>query len=114
MSDCLFCKIIKGEIPAEIVAENDHALAFRDINPQASTHVLIIPKVHIPSTHDLNNENIDALSQMALLANEISDSEGIKDSGYRWVINTGNDGGQTVFHIHLHLLGGRQMNWPPG
>ena len=66
------------------------------------------------STRDLNNENIDALSQMALLANEISDSEGIKDSGYRWVINTGNDGGQTVFHIHLHLLGGRQMNWPPG
>ena len=114
MSDCLFCKIIKGEIPAEIVAENDHALAFRDINPQASIHVLIIPKVHISSTRDLNNENIDALSQMALLANEISDSEGIKDSGYRWVINTGNDGGQTVFHIHLHLLGGRQMNWPPG
>ncbi len=114
MSDCLFCKIIKGEIPAEIVAENNHALAFRDINPQASTHVLIIPKVHISSTRDLNNENIDALSQMALLANEISDSEGIKDSGYRWVINTGNDGGQTVFHIHLHLLGGRQMNWPPG
>ena len=114
MSDCLFCKIIKGEIPAEIVAENDHALAFRDINPQASTHVLIIPKVHISSTRDLNNENIDTLSQMALLANEISDSEGIKDSGYRWVINTGNDGGQTVFHIHLHLLGGRQMNWPPG
>jgi len=114
MSDCLFCKIIKGEIPAEIVAENNYALAFRDINPQASTHVLIIPKVHISSTRDLNNENIDALSQMALLANEISDSEGIKDSGYRWVINTGNDGGQTVFHIHLHLLGGRQMNWPPG
>ena len=114
MSDCLFCKIIKGEIPAEIVADNDHALAFRDINPQASTHVLIIPKVHISSTRDLNNENIDALSQMALLANEISDSKGIKDSGYRWVINTGNDGGQTVFHIHLHLLGGRQMNWPPG
>ena len=75
MSDCLFCKIIKGEIPAEIVAENDHALAFRDINPQASTHVLIIPKVHISSTRDLNNENTDALSQMALLANEISDSE---------------------------------------
>ncbi len=114
MSDCLFCKIIKGEIPAEIVAENNYALAFRDINPQASTHVLIIPKVHISSTRDLNNENIDALSQMALLANEISDSEGIKDSGYRWVINTGKDGGQTVFHIHLHLLGGRQMNWPPG
>ncbi len=114
MSDCLFCKIVKGEIPAEIVAENDHALAFRDINPQASTHVLVIPKVHIASAQDLNNENVDALSHMALLANEISDAEKIKDSGYRWVINTGDDGGQTVFHIHLHLLGGRQLNWPPG
>jgi len=114
MSDCLFCKIIKGEITAEIVAENDYALAFRDINPQASTHVLVIPKVHITSTRDLNNDNVDAFSKMVLLANEISASEGIKDSGYRWVINTGDDGGQTVFHIHLHLLGGRQMNWPPG
>ena len=114
MPDCLFCKIIKGEIPAEIVAENDHALAFRDINPQASTHVLVIPKVHIASTGDLNKDNIDALSHMALLANEIAISEGLTDSGYRWVINTGDDGGQTVFHIHLHLLGGRQLNWPPG
>ena len=114
MSDCLFCKIINGEIPAEIVAENDQVLAFRDINPQASTHVLVIPKVHIESTRNLNNDNIDVLSHMALLANEISDSEKIKDSGYRWVINTGGDGGQTVYHIHLHLLGGRQMNWPPG
>ena len=114
MSDCLFCKIIDGEIPAEIVAKNDHALAFRDINPQASTHVLVIPREHIASTRELNKDNIDALSQMALLANEIAISEGLTDSGYRWVINTGDDGGQTVFHIHLHLLGGRQLNWPPG
>ena len=114
MSDCLFCKIIDGEIPAEIVAKSDHALAFRDINPQASTHVLVIPREHIASSRDLNKDNIDALSHMALLANEISISEGLTNSGYRWVINTGDDGGQTVFHIHLHLLGGRQLNWPPG
>lgn len=114
MSDCLFCKIINGEIPAKIVAENDHALAFRDINPQASTHVLVIPKVHIASTRELNDDNVDALSHMALLANEISDTEEISEDGYRWVINTGANGGQTVFHIHLHLLGGRQLNWPPG
>ena len=114
MSDCLFCKIIEGEIPAEIVAKNEHALAFRDINPQASTHMLVIPREHIASTRDLNKDNIDGLSQMALLANEIAISEGLTDSGYRWVINTGDDGGQTVFHIHLHLLGGRQLNWPPG
>jgi len=114
MSDCLFCKIINGEISADIVAENDHAKAFRDINPQAPTHVLVIPKVHIGSTRDLNDDNVDALTQMVLLANEIADSEGISDDGYRWVMNTGSHGGQTVFHIHLHLLGGRQLNWPPG
>ena len=114
MSDCLFCKIIEGEIPTEIVAENEHALAFRDINPQATTHMLVIPRKRIASTRELIKENVDALSHMALLANEISISEGISDNGYRWVINTGSHGGQTVFHIHLHLLGGRQMNWPPG
>ena len=114
MSDCLFCKIIDGEIPAEIVAENDYALAFRDINPQASTHILVIPREHIASTQDLHKDNMDTLLHLALLANEIAISEGLTDSGYRWVINTGDDGGQTIFHIHLHLLGGRQFNWPPG
>jgi histidine triad (HIT) family protein len=114
MSDCLFCKIIQGKIPVEIVAENEHALAFRDINPQASTHVLVIPREHIASTRELIEQNISALSHMALLANEISISEGVLDDGYRWVINTGSNGGQTVFHIHLHLIGGRKMNWPPG
>ena len=114
MLDCLFCKIADGEILAEIVAENNHALAFRDINPQASTHVLVIPREHISSTSELNEENVYLLSQMALLANEVAIADGIVDSGYRWVINTGNHGGQTVFHIHLHLLGGRQLNWPPG
>ena len=112
--DCLFCKIINGVIPADIVDQNDTALAFRDINPQAATHILIIPKAHIASTRDLKYGNIHCLSEMAVMANKIADSEGISESGYRWVINTGNDGGQTVHHLHLHLLGGRQLKWPPG
>ena len=115
MSDnCLFCKIIKGEIPADIVGQTDHALAFRDINPQSPTHVLIIPKKHIVSTRDLNVGNIYYLSKMAFLAHKVSYNEKIIEDGYRWVINTGNKGGQTVDHLHLHLLGGRNMTWPPG
>ena len=114
MENCLFCRIIDGQVSAEIVGENDKALAFRDINPQAPTHVLVIPREHIESTKDLHKNNIDAISHMVLLAKEIAVSEGLIDSGYRWVINTGDYGGQTVFHIHLHLLGGRQFTWPPG
>ena len=114
MTGCLFCNIVDKKINAEILDENDFVLAFRDINPQASTHVLIIPKMHISSTIDLNSENVGVLSDMALMANKISVSEKIINSGNRWVINTGSDGGQTVFHIHLHLLGGRQFYWPPG
>jgi len=115
MSDnCLFCKIINEDIPSDIVDQSDTALAFRDINPQAKTHVLIIPKVHIESTRDLNDENIHCLSEMAEMGNKIAKNEGISESGYRWVINTGDDGGQTVHHLHLHLLGGRQLQWPPG
>ena len=113
-NNCLFCKIINGEIPADIIMQTEFVCAFRDINPQANTHVLIIPKKHIASTRELNNENIEYLSEMALLANQIAVEEGINDNGYRWVLNTGDDGGQTVDHIHLHLLGGRQMHWPPG
>lgn len=112
--DCLFCKIISGDIPGDIVEQTDTVLAFRDINPQANTHVLIIPKIHIESTRDLNNENLHCLSEMAVLANKIADNEEITDSGYRWVINTGDDGGQTVNHLHLHLIGGRKLQWPPG
>ena len=112
--ECLFCKIIKGDIAADIVKRTEFACAFRDINPQANTHVLIIPNKHIESTRELNNGNIAYLSEMALLANQIAEEEGIIKNGYRWVINTGKDGGQTVYHIHLHLIGGRQMNWPPG
>ena len=112
--DCLFCKIIKGYISADVVGQNEAIIAFRDIHPQSSTHVLIIPKIHIASTRELNKENINYLSEMALLANQIADNENISESGYRWVINTGDYGGQTVNHIHLHLIGGRQMHWPPG
>ena len=112
--DCLFCKIINGDIPANIIKQNKSVCAFRDINPQANTHVLVIPKKHIASTRELNNENIKYLSEMAFLANQIAEEEGIATNGYRWVINTGDDGGQTVNHIHLHLIGGRQMHWPPG
>ena len=115
MSDtCLFCKIINGDVSANIIKKTESVCAFHDISPQANTHILIIPREHIASTRELNNENIQYLSEMALLANEIADEEGIKDNGYRWVINTGDDGGQTVDHIQLHLIGGRQMHWPPG
>ena len=112
--DCLFCKIIKSEIPANIVDQSEYALAFRDINPQAPVHILIIPKEHIASCRDLSKENIHYLSEIASLAQKVADKENITEDGYRWVINTGDNGGQTVEHIHLHLLGGRSMTWPPG
>ena len=112
--DCIFCKIIKGEIATNIVDKTEYALAFQDINPQAPIHVLIIPKEHIASCRSLNKENIHYFSEMALLANKVAIKEKITKGGYRWAINTGDDGGQTVNHIHLHLLGGRKMNWPPG
>ena len=112
--DCLFCKIIKGNIHANIVGESENALAFCDINPHSPVHVLIIPKEHISSCQDLNKENIHYLSEMAFLAQDVALEEKITQDGYRWVVNTGNNGGQTVDHIHLHLMGGRKMIWPPG
>ena len=112
--DCLFCKIINSTISANIVDQTENTLAFQDINPQAPIHILIIPKKHIASCNDLNEKNIHYLSEMAILAQKSSDKEKITKKGYRWVINTGDDGGQTVEHIHLHLLGGRKMTWPPG
>ena len=113
-AECLFCKIIKGEIPVNIVDQTEHVLAFLDINPQSPTHVLIIPKKHIASTRDLNEQNIHYLSKIVFLAQKVAIKEKITKNGFRWVINTGNDGGQTVGHIHLHLMGGRCMTWPPG
>jgi histidine triad (HIT) family protein len=108
----LFCRIIRKEIPATIVFENEHAVAFRDINPQAPTHVVIVPRDHIASL----NEARDAatIGHLSLLAAEIARVAGLAERGYRTVINTNADAGQTVFHVHLHLLGGRPMGWPPG
>ena len=110
--DCLFCRIIRNEIPAKVVAKTDDCIAFRDINPQAPSHVLIIPREHIPSLSQLRDPEV--VGRMAMLAAEIAKQEGIAESGYRTVINTNADAGQTVFHIHMHLLGGRGMGWPPG
>ena len=112
--DCLFCKIIAGEIPADIVFENDNAVAFRDINPQAPTHVLIIPRQHIATINDVEAEHAAEVGQLFLAAAAIARNEGIADEGYRVTMNCNAAAGQTVFHLHLHLLGGRQMNWPPG
>jgi len=114
MDDCLFCKIIRGDIPSDKVYEDDSVYAFRDINPQAPTHILIIPKEHIPTINDLNEANQSVLGAVMLTAKKLAADEGITDSGYRTVFNCNADGGQAVYHIHLHLLGGRQMTWPPG
>jgi histidine triad (HIT) family protein len=114
MSEDLFLKIIKREIPADIVYENDEILAFRDINPQAPTHVLIIPKIQIRTINDIEGENTELIGKMFLVAAEIARQEGFAEEGYRVVMNCNQAGGQMVYHIHLHLLGGRQMGWPPG
>lgn len=111
-NDCLFCRIVKKEIPASIVAENGHCIAFRDINPQAPTHILIIPRQHVASLNEVKDPAM--LAQMHQLAVQLAKAEGLGERGYRTVINTNADAGQTVFHIHLHLLGGRRMTWPPG
>lgn len=110
--DCLFCRIVRKEIPATLVAENEHCVAFRDINPQAPVHVLVIPREHVASL----NQATDAamLGRLSLMAAEIAKTEGVAESGYRTVVNTNAAAGQTVFHVHLHLLGGRSMHWPPG
>jgi histidine triad (HIT) family protein len=111
-SDCLFCRIVRREIPATIVREDEYTLAFRDIDPRAPTHVLVVPKKHVESLNEA--EDAAALGRLLLVAREIAKAEGISASGYRTVINTGVGAGQTVFHVHVHLLGGRPMTWPPG
>ena len=110
---CLFCKIIAGEIPSKKVFEDDLTYAFRDINPQASTHVLVVPRQHIASLVEAGAEDEGLLGYLHLIAARIAASEGLTD-GFRTVVNTGPDGGQTVDHLHIHLLGGRSMHWPPG
>ena len=114
MSDCLFCKILDGDIPADIIFESATAIAFRDINPQAPTHVLIIPRQHISTINDISEADQSLVGSLFTAAREIAVSEGLSDDGYRVVMNCNEAAGQTVFHIHLHLLGGRSFNWPPG
>ncbi len=109
MIDCLFCKIVAGEIPADIVYENESTLAFRDINPQAPTHVLIIPKVEIATVNDIKPEQAQLVGQMMLVAQRVAADEGIAEDGYRLVINCNRHGCQEVFHLHMHLVGGRQL-----
>ena len=110
--NCLFCRIVRGEIPATIVAQNAHCVAFRDINPQAPTHVVIVPREHVASLNEAKDAAM--IGALALMAAGIARSEGIAERGYRTVFNTNADAGQTVFHLHLHLIGGRAMGWPPG
>ena len=113
-SDCLFCKIVDGTIPADIVAQTDRALAFRDINPQAPVHILVIPKQHVPSLGVAADEHSDLLGAVLVLARDVARSEGVAESGFRTVLNTGDNGGQSVDHVHAHVLGGRFLGWPPG
>jgi len=113
-SDCLFCKILSGDIPADVIYESTSAIAFRDINPQASTHVLIIPRKHIATINDIAEEDEALVGSLYSAAREIAAAEGIAVDGYRAVMNCNEGAGQTVFHIHLHLLGGRPLSWPPG
>jgi histidine triad (HIT) family protein len=114
MADCLFCKMVSGEIKPDVVYEDDTVLAFRDLNPQAPTHVLVIPKQHIATTNDLDDATAGVVGKMYLAARQIAADEGIAGPGYRTVINCNPGAGQSVYHIHLHLLGGRPMGWPPG
>lgn len=112
--NCLFCKLAKSEIAADILFEDDEMMAFRDIQPQAPTHILIIPKKHIATINDASEQDEILLGQMVLRAQKIAAQETLDDAGYRLVFNVNSAGGQQVYHIHLHLLGGRQMTWPPG
>ena len=114
MSDCIFCKIIRKEIPARIVYEDEDILAFDDIRPQAPVHTLIIPKTHLSSLKQAELDQAGLLGKILIRAREIAGLKGIDSSGYRVVVNTGPDSGQEVYHIHFHLLGGRRLGWPPG
>lgn len=114
MADCLFCKIVAAEVPATVVRESDRALAFRDINPQAPTHVLVISRDHHDSAAALAAADDSLLGELFRMAQAVADDEGIAGSGYRVVFNTGPAAGQTVQHVHAHVLGGRGLSWPPG
>jgi histidine triad (HIT) family protein len=114
MPDCLFCKIASGVIPAEVIFQDESVLAFRDINPKAPTHVLVIPRTHIPTINDIGSDDTDLIGRLYLAAKKIASDAGIAQRGYRTVMNCNAEAGQTVYHLHLHVLGGRAMHWPPG
>lgn len=114
MADCLFCKVVAGQVPATLVFQNDHVVAFKDITPRAPTHVLIVPRRHIATLNELSPEDDALVGEMVRAAAAIAKEQGVSERGYRTVFNCNPEAGQTVFHIHLHLLGGRPMTWPPG
>jgi histidine triad (HIT) family protein len=114
MADCIFCKMANGEIQPDIVYEDEDVLAFRDANPTAPTHVLVIPRQHIATTNDLDEQSAGIVGKLYLAAKQVAENDGIADRGYRMVMNCNPEAGQSVYHIHLHVLGGRAMNWPPG
>ena len=112
--DCLFCKLISGEIPATEVYRDDDIFAFEDINPIAPTHILVIPIKHLSDIKSANEDDQELIGKMLLVANQIATEKGLAEDGFRYVINTGKNGGQTVYHLHLHIIGGRSLSWPPG
>jgi histidine triad (HIT) family protein len=114
MEGCIFCKIVNRQIPSKIIYEDDQVVAFEDVNPQAPVHSLIVPKRHIATLADMGDEDYPLISHIFKIANRIARDKGISDRGFRVVVNCNGEAGQTVFHIHFHLLGGRQMHWPPG
>ncbi len=114
MSECLFCKFVNHAIPTQVVYEDDHTFAFRDINPQAPTHILVVPRVHIENLATMEREHETLIGHLLWVCAELARREGIEADGYRVVLNTNRDAGQSVYHLHFHLLGGRHMTWPPG
>lgn len=112
MPDCLFCSIVEGEVPADVVFENDHVIAFKDINPQAPYHALVIPRQHVATVAELETDGM--MDELTRAANFLARQEGIVEDGYRLVVNCNENGGQAVYHLHMHILGGRAMRWPPG
>jgi len=113
-TECLFCKMVRGEIKPNTVYEDDTVLAFKDINPQAPVHILVIPKKHIATLNDVGPADADLVGKLVLAAKRVAKDAGVAESGYRLVLNCNADAGQSVFHVHVHLLGGRFMRWPPG
>ena len=114
MTDCIFCKIASADIHAELVYQDEDVLAFRDLNPQAPVHVLVIPRKHIATINDIQVEDTDVIGKLYLAAKQVAQQEGMAEDGYRCVMNCNQHGGQAVYHIHLHVLGKRQLHWPPG